>query len=77
MRSAVRRSVTTQVPVPPIPLHDLLGKFSQLGAAAIPDDAPFLSMDDLADQVAEVLDFFEYGSMACLSCCFSPDFIVG
>ncbi|CAA7395407.1 unnamed protein product [Spirodela intermedia] len=38
----------------------------RLGAAAIPDDAPFLSVDDLADQVAEVLDFFEVKKVICL-----------
>ena len=32
----------------------------QLGAAPIPSDVPVLSVDDLADQVADVLDFFRY-----------------
>lgn len=30
----------------------------QLGAAIMRPDDPVLSVDDLADQVAEVLDFF-------------------
>lgn len=30
----------------------------QLGAASIDTDVPILSADDLADQVAEVLNFF-------------------
>jgi hypothetical protein len=30
----------------------------QLGAAAIDPDYPILSVDDLADQIAEVLNFF-------------------
>ncbi|THG01548.1 hypothetical protein TEA_016833 [Camellia sinensis var. sinensis] len=33
-------------------------EFVQLGAAVIPSDVPLLSVDDLADQVAEVVDFF-------------------
>lgn len=32
----------------------------QLGAAPIPSDVPVPSVDDLADQVADVLDFFRY-----------------
>lgn len=32
--------------------------FFQLGAAPISSDIPIPSVDDLADQVAEVLDFF-------------------
>jgi hypothetical protein len=36
----------------------------QVGADVISSDAPLLSVDDLADQVAEVLDFFGY---ACCS----------
>ncbi|GMP40850.1 hypothetical protein CsSME_00011146 [Camellia sinensis var. sinensis] len=32
----------------------------ELGAAVIPSDVPLLSVDDLADQVAEVVDFFGY-----------------
>jgi len=34
--------------------HELL----QLGAAAIDPDDPILSADDLADQIAEVLNYF-------------------
>jgi protein NDRG1 len=30
----------------------------EAGAAEIPADQPWLSVDDLADQVAEVLDYF-------------------
>jgi hypothetical protein len=30
----------------------------QLGAAPIPSDYPALSADDLADQIADVLDYF-------------------
>lgn len=32
----------------------------QLGAAVISSDIPLLSVDDLAEQVREVLDFFGY-----------------
>jgi hypothetical protein len=32
----------------------------QLGAVPIPCDVPVPSVDDLADQVADVLDFFGY-----------------
>lgn len=32
----------------------------QLGADLISSDVPLLSVDELADQVAEVLDFFGY-----------------
>jgi len=32
----------------------------QLGAAPIASDVPVPSVDDLADQVADVLDFFRY-----------------
>jgi hypothetical protein len=35
---------------------------SQAGAAEIPADQPWLSVDDLADQVAEVLDYFGWVS---------------
>nr|CAB3460464.1 unnamed protein product [Digitaria exilis] len=38
----------------------------QLGAAPIPSDVPVPSVDDLADQVADVLDFFSLGSVMCL-----------
>ncbi|KAG2625126.1 hypothetical protein PVAP13_3KG195454 [Panicum virgatum] len=38
----------------------------ELGAAPIPSDVPVLSVDDLADQVADVLDFFSLGSVMCL-----------
>ncbi|KAG2625132.1 hypothetical protein PVAP13_3KG195454 [Panicum virgatum] len=42
------------------------GQALQLGAAPIPSDVPVLSVDDLADQVADVLDFFSLGSVMCL-----------
>lgn len=38
----------------------------QLGAAPIPSDVPVPSVEDLADQVADVLDFFGLGSVMCL-----------
>ncbi|KAI3935117.1 hypothetical protein MKW92_051446 [Papaver armeniacum] len=38
----------------------------ELGAAEIASDAPMLSMDDLADQVAEVLDYFGLNEVLCL-----------
>ncbi|GJN05549.1 hypothetical protein PR202_ga23186 [Eleusine coracana subsp. coracana] len=38
----------------------------ELGAAPIPSDVPVPSVDDLADQVADVLDFFSLGSVMCL-----------
>ncbi|XP_057962802.1 protein NDL1-like isoform X2 [Malania oleifera] len=38
----------------------------ELGAAAISSDVPLLSVDDLADQVAEVLDFFGLREVLCL-----------
>lgn len=34
-----------------------------MGADVISSDAPLLSVDDLADQVAEVLDFFGYATV--------------
>lgn len=34
--------------------------FLQTGAAVISSDVPVLNVDDLADQVAEVLDYFGY-----------------
>jgi pimeloyl-ACP methyl ester carboxylesterase len=37
-----------------------------LGAAPIPSNEPELSVDKLADQVADVLDFFGLGSVMCL-----------
>ncbi|XP_077209931.1 protein NDL1-like isoform X2 [Tasmannia lanceolata] len=40
-------------------------EFSQLGAAAISSDIPVLSVDDLADQVADVLDYFGLGAVMC------------
>ncbi|XP_071701837.1 protein NDL2-like [Rutidosis leptorrhynchoides] len=36
------------------------------GAAAVSYDDPALSVDDLADQVAEVLDYFGLGAVMCL-----------
>lgn len=38
--------------------------YMQDGAAEIPADLPLLSMEDLADQVAEVLDHFGYALAA-------------
>lgn len=38
----------------------------ELGASAIPSNVSLLSMDDLADQVAEVLDFFRLKEVLCL-----------
>ena len=38
----------------------------QLGADVISSDVPLLSVDDLADQVAEVLDFFGYLTACCI-----------
>lgn len=35
-------------------------EFLQLGAGAISSDAPVPSVDDLADQIADVLDYFRY-----------------
>ncbi|KMZ71914.1 Pollen-specific protein SF21 [Zostera marina] len=37
----------------------------ELGAAPISSDIPIPSVDDLADQVAEVLDFFGLGAVMC------------
>ncbi|XP_010041425.1 protein NDL1 isoform X1 [Eucalyptus grandis] len=44
------------------PGHEVL----QLGADVISSDAPILSVDDLADQIAEVLDFFGLKEVLCL-----------
>jgi hypothetical protein len=38
--------------------HFFLQELLQLGAAAISPDKPVLSVDDLADQIEEVLNFF-------------------
>ncbi|WOL08186.1 pollen-specific protein SF21-like [Canna indica] len=38
----------------------------EFGAAPIPSHDPVLSVDQLADQVADVLDFFGLGSVMCL-----------
>ncbi|GMH11838.1 hypothetical protein Nepgr_013679 [Nepenthes gracilis] len=38
----------------------------ELGAAAVKSDAPLLSVDDLVDQVAEVLDYFGLGVVMCM-----------
>ncbi|XXG57193.1 hypothetical protein AAC387_Pa03g4413 [Persea americana] len=38
----------------------------ELGAAAISSNAPVPSVDDLADQVADVLDYFRIGEVMCL-----------
>ncbi|KAK9273304.1 hypothetical protein L1049_018111 [Liquidambar formosana] len=37
-----------------------------LGASALSLDEPVLSVDDLADQIAEVLDFFGLGAVMCM-----------
>ncbi|MQM10963.1 hypothetical protein Taro_043860 [Colocasia esculenta] len=41
-------------------------EFLQLGAAPICSDSPVPSVDDLADQVADVLDFFGLDAVMCL-----------
>ncbi|KAH1203902.1 Protein NDL2 [Glycine max] len=38
----------------------------ELGAAAIDQDHPILSVDDLADQIAEVLNFFGLSAVMCM-----------
>ncbi|KAJ4959503.1 hypothetical protein NE237_026614 [Protea cynaroides] len=38
----------------------------ELGAARISSNIPVLSVDDLADQVADVLDFFGLGAVMCM-----------
>ncbi|KAF5936105.1 hypothetical protein HYC85_027234 [Camellia sinensis] len=38
----------------------------ELGAAVIKHDDPLLSVDDLADQIAEVLDYFGLGAVMCM-----------
>ncbi|XP_020099110.1 pollen-specific protein SF21-like isoform X1 [Ananas comosus] len=38
----------------------------ELGAASIPPEVPVPSVNDLADQVADVLDYFGLGSVMCL-----------
>ncbi|GFP88085.1 pollen-specific protein sf21 [Phtheirospermum japonicum] len=38
----------------------------ELGAAVADPDEPLLSVDDLADQIAEVLDYFGLGAVMCL-----------
>ncbi|KAH9761537.1 protein NDL2 [Citrus sinensis] len=38
----------------------------EFGAAAISDDEPVLSVDDLADQIAEVLNHFGLGAVMCM-----------
>ncbi|KAJ0764858.1 putative alpha/Beta hydrolase [Helianthus annuus] len=38
----------------------------ELGAAAVSYDYPALSVEDLADQVAEVLDYFGLGAVMCM-----------
>ncbi|KAK2968004.1 hypothetical protein RJ640_009213 [Escallonia rubra] len=38
----------------------------ELGAAVVSPDDPALSVDDLADQVAEVLDYFGLGTVMCM-----------
>lgn len=38
----------------------------ELGAAASGPDEPSLSVDDLVDQIAEILDYFGLGSVMCL-----------
>ncbi|CAN4076779.1 unnamed protein product [Withania somnifera] len=41
-------------------------EFLQLGAAVMSFDDPVLSVDDLADQIAEVLDYFRLGKVMCM-----------
>ncbi|KAK8957320.1 Pollen-specific protein SF21 [Platanthera zijinensis] len=51
------------------PSHDflrLLQEFLQFGAAPISMDVPVPSVDDLADQVADVLDFFGLAAVMCM-----------
>ncbi|CAH9064943.1 unnamed protein product [Cuscuta epithymum] len=38
----------------------------ELGAAEISPEEPVLSVDDLADQIAEVLDYFRLGAVMCM-----------
>ncbi|XP_020265196.1 pollen-specific protein SF21-like isoform X1 [Asparagus officinalis] len=38
----------------------------ELGAGPIPSDVPIPSVDDLADQIADVLDYFRLSSVMCL-----------
>ncbi|XLU19856.1 hypothetical protein S245_055922, partial [Arachis hypogaea] len=38
----------------------------QLGAPEIVPDYPILSVDDLADQIAEVLNFFGLSAVMCM-----------
>uniref|UniRef100_A0A5B7BYL0 Putative pollen-specific protein SF21-like isoform X3 n=1 Tax=Davidia involucrata TaxID=16924 RepID=A0A5B7BYL0_DAVIN len=38
----------------------------ELGAAVISPDDPVLSVDDLADQIADVLDYFGLGAVMCM-----------
>ncbi|PKA63666.1 Pollen-specific protein SF21 [Apostasia shenzhenica] len=47
-------------------VSDLVQELLQLGAAPISSDVPVPSVDDLADQVAEVLDFFGLTAVMCL-----------
>ncbi|XP_057799774.1 protein NDL2-like isoform X1 [Salvia miltiorrhiza] len=44
------------------PGHELL----QLGAAVAGPDEPSLTVDELADQIAEILDYFGLGAVMCL-----------
>ncbi|CAL5435752.1 unnamed protein product [Camellia sinensis] len=49
------------------PGHEyFLQELLQLGAAVIKHDDPLLSVDDLADQIAEVLDYFGLGAVMCM-----------
>ncbi|KAJ1259599.1 hypothetical protein BS78_10G168100 [Paspalum vaginatum] len=50
------------------PGHEVSGAccYSELGAAPILPSTPVASVDDLADQVADVLDFFGLDSVMCL-----------
>ncbi|XP_020398432.1 protein NDL1 isoform X1 [Zea mays] len=49
-----------------VPHHTSRARVLQLGAAPISADVHVPSVDDLADQVADVLDFFSLGSVMCL-----------
>lgn len=51
-------SVSSLVKVAPLISFTFYQELLQLGAEAITPSAPLLSVDDLADQIAEVLDYF-------------------
>ncbi|MCI19666.1 pollen-specific protein SF21-like, partial [Trifolium medium] len=45
---------------------ELQQEFLQLGAAAICNDNPIPSAEDLADQIVEVLNYFGLGAVMCM-----------